>query len=91
MTPAIAAGVTDKLWEMDDLVVIPKHWDRANRTPEYNFVVRKYHIGKGYSVSVPWRGGKIDTIYGFETEHDALEWVRLKSQPWLLQQKSPAS
>jgi len=44
----------------------------ANQRPEYNFVVRKYDIGKGYSVSVLWRGGEVDTIYGFETEHDAL-------------------
>jgi IS1 family transposase len=87
VTPAMAAGVTDKLWEMDDLVVMLEQWEWANRQPEYNFVVRKYDIGKGYSVSVLWRGGEIDTIYGFETEHGALEWVREKSQPWLLEQK----
>jgi IS1 family transposase len=86
VTPAMAAGVTDKLWEMDDLVGMLEQWEWANRQPEYNFVVRKYDIGKGYSVSVLWRGGEIDTIYGFETESDGLEWIREKSAVWLREQ-----
>jgi hypothetical protein len=49
--------------------------------------VRKYDIGKGYSVSVLWRGGEIDTIYGFETEHDALGWIRERSAAWLREQR----
>jgi IS1 family transposase len=87
VTPAMAAGVTDKLWEMDDLVTVLEQWELANYKPEYNFVVRKYDIGKGYSVSVLWRGGEVDTIYGFESEFAALEWIKDKSQAWLLDQK----
>lgn len=87
VTPAMAAGVTDKLWEMDDLVEVIEQWELSNKQPEYNFVVRKYDIGKGYSVSALWRGGEIDTIYGFDTEHAALEWIREKSAAWLLEQK----
>jgi len=88
VSPAMAAGVTDKLWEMDDLVGMLEQWELANQSPEYNFVVRKYDIGKGYSVSVLWRGGEIDTIYGFDTEYDALGWVREKSVAWLRDNKS---
>jgi IS1 family transposase len=87
VTPAMAAGVTDKLWEMDDLVAMLEQWEAANQQPEYNFAVRKYDIGKGYSVSVLRRGGEIDSIYGFETEHDALGWIREKSAIWLREQK----
>jgi hypothetical protein len=29
---------------------------------------------------------EVDTIFGFETEHDALEWIRGKSQGWLIEQ-----
>jgi hypothetical protein len=88
VTPAMAAGVTDKLWEMDDLVAMLEQWELANFKPEYQFVVRKYDIGKGYSISVLWRGGAVDTIYGFETEHAALDWIKEKSQDWLLDNKA---
>jgi IS1 family transposase len=84
VTPAMAAGVTDKLWEMDDLVAMLEQWELANFKPEYQFVVRQYAIGKGHSVSVMWRGGEIDTIFGFEKEADALQWIREKSQGWVL-------
>jgi IS1 family transposase len=84
VTPAMAAGVTDKLWEMDDLVVMLERWELANYKPEYQFLVRQYAIGKGHSVSVLWRGGEVDSIYGFDSEYDALRWIKGKSQAWLL-------
>jgi hypothetical protein len=33
-------------------------------------------IGKGRSVSVLWRDGEVDTIFGFEKEADALNGSR---------------
>jgi IS1 family transposase len=83
VTPAMAAGVSDKLWEMDDLVAMLEQWELSNFKPEYQFVVRQYMIGKGHSVSVMWRGGEVDTIYGFESEDGALQWIKEKSQGWL--------
>ena len=62
-------------------------WELANYKPGHNFVVRRYMIGKGHSVSVLRRGGEADTIFGFEKEADALEWIRKKSQAWLLGQQ----
>jgi hypothetical protein len=32
-------------------------------------------------------GGEVDTLYGFETGHDPLEWIREKSQAWLIDHK----
>jgi hypothetical protein len=58
VTPAMAAGVTDKLWEVSDIVAMLEQWELANFKPEYQFVVRQYMIGKGHSVSVLWRGGE---------------------------------
>lgn len=87
ITPAMAAGVTDKLWEVSDIVTVLERWELANYKPEYNFVVRQYMIGKGHSVSVLWRGGEVDTIFGFEKEDDALQWIKEKSQAWLIEQK----
>lgn len=87
VTPAMAAGVSDKLWEVEDIVVLIEQFELANFKPEYQFVVRQYAIGKGHSVSVLWRGGEVDSIFGFEKEADALEWIREKSQSWLVAQK----
>jgi len=50
----------------------------------YQFVVRQYAIGKGHSVSVMWRRGEVDTVFGFEKEADALQWIKEKSRGWLL-------
>jgi hypothetical protein len=32
-------------------------------------------------------GGKVETIFGFEKEDDALQWIKEKSQGWLVEQK----
>jgi hypothetical protein len=56
--------------------------------PEYQFVVRQYAIGKGHSVSVLWCGGEVDSIFGFAKEADALEWIREKSQAWVLENRA---
>lgn len=48
-------------------------------------MVRQYMIGKGHSVSVMGRGGEVDTIFGFEKEADALQWIKEKSQGWLIE------
>jgi IS1 family transposase len=85
VTPAMAAGVTKKLWEVSDIVEVLEQWELANFKPEYQFVVRQYMIGKGYSVSVLWRGGEVDTIFGFAKEADALAWIKEKSQGWLIE------
>lgn len=47
-------------------------------------LVKRQKIGKGHSVSVLWRGGEVDTIFGFDKEADALDWIKQKSQEWRL-------
>ena len=79
VTPAMAAGVSKKLWEVSDIVEMLEQWELSNFKPEY-----QYAIGKGHSVSVLWRGGEVDTIFGFEKETDALTWIKEKSQAWLI-------
>ena len=65
-----------------------EQWELANFKPEYQFVVRQYAIGKGHSVSVMWRGGEVDAVFGFEKEADALQWIKEKSQAWLVDNKA---
>jgi IS1 family transposase len=84
VTPAMAAGVTDKLWGMDDLVAMLEQWEAANASSAIQFVVRKWGIGGGYYVMVIRRGAEIDSITGFDKEYEAIEWIKTKSQAWLL-------
>jgi hypothetical protein len=79
--------VTDKLWEVSDIVEMLEKWELANFKPEYQFVVRQCAIGKGHSLSVLWHGGEVDTIFGAEKAADALEWIKDKSQSWLIERK----
>jgi hypothetical protein len=80
----MAAGVSAKLWEVSDIVDVLEQWELANFKPEYQFIVRQYAIGKGHSVSVLGRGGEVDSIFGFKSENEALDWIREKSRAWIL-------
>ena len=64
-----------------------EQWELANFKPEYQFIVWQYDIGKGHSVSVMWRGGEVDTIFGFEKETDALDWIKTKTRGWLMEKQ----
>ena len=33
--PAVAAGVTDKLWEISDIVTVLEQWELANYKPQH--------------------------------------------------------
>jgi hypothetical protein len=69
-----------------DIVELVEQWELADSGPDYQFVIRQYAIGKGHSVSVLWRGGEVDTIL-FDKEADAIEWIKEKSQQWLLENR----
>jgi hypothetical protein len=56
----MATGISEKLWEVSDIVEMLEQWELANFKPQHNFVVGQYAIGKGHSVSVMWRGGEVD-------------------------------
>lgn len=49
VSPAMAAGVTDRLWEMTDIVdVIDAFEAKRKRQPKVIFNVELWHIGEGY-------------------------------------------
>jgi hypothetical protein len=43
----MTAGVSDKLWEVSDIVEMLKQWELANFKPQHQFVVRQYAIRQG--------------------------------------------
>jgi hypothetical protein len=62
VTPAMAAGVTDKLWEMDDLVEVIEQWELANKQPRIQLHCPQVRYRKGLfgKCSVARRGSRFD-------------------------------
>jgi IS1 family transposase len=84
VTPAMAAGVTDKLWEMTDIVdVIDTFEIKTKRIRRPIFEVEKWSIGESYYVRVTFPDGTTDKIEGFATEGEAGRWIRNESAAWL--------
>jgi hypothetical protein len=43
-------------------------------------------FGQNWCVYVTWPSGKQNTLSGFETQHQALEWIKDKSANWVVEQ-----
>ena len=70
ITPAMAAGVTDRLWEMGDIVSVIEAWEISEaRTAK---LIDENKIGEGPFVRVTFPNGEFETIYGFATKADAM-------------------
>jgi IS1 family transposase len=93
VTPAMAAGVTDRLWEISDLVQVLENWE-AQRETEPAFEPEENRIGGGWFVRVTFPNGETDTIRNnFATRADAIKWIRCEAVVWLYerrQQTKPA-
>ena len=48
VTPAMAAGVTDRLWEISDLVTMLEAWEAAHARIEPKFEIEPNQIGDGF-------------------------------------------
>ena len=80
----MAAGVTDRLWEMVDVVdVLDAFEARRQRITKPTFEVEKWAIGDSYFVRATLADGTIERIDGFSTEAEAARWVQNDAQVWL--------
>src|SRR5580700_10818918 len=73
VSPAMAAGVTDRLWEMVDVVDVVDVLDafeaKRKRDPKVTFGVERWRIGDGYYVTVTMPDSKPQRITEtFKTE-----------------------
>jgi IS1 family transposase len=82
VTPAMAAGVTDRLWEISDLVKMLEDWE-AQQDNEPSFDVDMHAIDGKPFVRVTFPDGKEETIYGFAARADAIKWIRCEAVVWL--------
>jgi IS1 family transposase len=83
-SPAMAAGVTDRLWEVSDLVDMLEAWEsKEKRDAKPIFEVLEWKIGGGFYVKATLANAAPENISGFETENDAIRWIRNESGAWL--------
>jgi hypothetical protein len=94
VSPAMAAGVTERLWEMFDVVdVLDAFEAKRKRQPKVTFDVERWRIGEGYYVTVTMPDSTQEKITDtFATEAEAWRWIRNESVAWLraLKQKQVA-
>jgi hypothetical protein len=88
VTPAMAAGVTDRLWEMGDVVdMLDALQAKEKRDSRPLFEVCEWKIGGGFYVTATFPNGAPEQIQGFATEADAVRWIKNESALWLHQRR----
>jgi IS1 family transposase len=85
VTPAMAAGVTDRLWEVGDIVDVLDAWEaKEKRDARPIFEVCKQMIGGGYFVRATLPNeAPVQIFMNFTTEDEAARWIKNESQVWL--------
>ena len=84
VSPAMAAGVTDRLWEMVDVIdVLDAFEAKRKRAAKPLFEILQWAIGGTYYVRATLTDGTVDRIEGFATESEAWRWIRNDSTMWL--------
>ena len=64
VSPAMAAGVTTRLWKMSDVAAMLEEWETENARVKPIFEVREAAIGGDAYVQVTMPDGTSDQIYG---------------------------
>jgi len=92
VSPAMAAGVTDRLWEISDLVEMLESFEaKERRDSRPVFEILEWKVGGGWYVKATLPSGEPENISGFETRNDAVRWVRNESAAWLHTRRATVS
>lgn len=76
VTPAMAAGVTDRLWEIGDIVAVIEAWEVEQAIAGITYEVGENRIGGGFYVKVlPRYSAPMEPVYGFQTREAAAVWI----------------
>jgi hypothetical protein len=86
VSPAMAAGVTTKLWEMSDVVAMIEEWETERARVKPIFEVCEAAIGGNAYVQITMPDGTSDQIYGFDSRDEAAEWIEIERRGWLRNQ-----
>ena len=75
VTPAMAAGVTDRLWDMTDIMKVLEDWEAEVATAGTIYSVQKDRIGEGFHVRIQARYGVVPSVFGFKTVAEAEAFI----------------
>lgn len=75
VTPAMAAGVTDKLWEVSDVIAMIDAWEADRRATGVQYEIERERIGEGYLVRKHVRYEGHETKFGFSAPEEAEAWI----------------
>ena len=76
VTPAMAAGVTSRLWEIGDIVAVIEAWEAEQATAGITYEVGENRIGGGFYVKVlPRYSEPMKPVYGFKSREEAEAWI----------------
>jgi hypothetical protein len=76
VTPAMAAGVTGKLWEVSDIVAMVEEWEAERAEHGVQYEIEKERIGDGYLVRKHVRYlDEPETVFGFVSPGAAEDWI----------------
>src|ERR1700691_133301 len=66
VSPAMAAGVTDRLWEMTDVVdVLDAFEAKRKRKPKVDFEIVEWAVTGGFFIRATFADGAVERIEGF--------------------------
>jgi IS1 family transposase len=86
VTPAMAAGVSDRVWDVSDIVRVLEAWE-AQKENEPIFDVETHKIDGKPFVRVTFPNGETEEIYGFNNRSEAIKWIRCEAVVWLWQRQ----
>jgi hypothetical protein len=75
VTPAMAAGVTDKLWEVSDIVAMIEAWEVEHAKTGTLYEIEKDGIGDIHYIRRIPRFEAVETFFGFADAIAAEAWV----------------
>ena len=87
----MVAGVTDRLWEMSDVVDMLDAWEaKEKRDGRPLLEVCEWKIGGGFYVRATLPNSAPEQVQGFATEDDAARWIKNESAAWLHNRRKSA-
>ncbi len=81
ITPAMAAGVTSKLWEIEDIVTVLAKWEKKQAYRGYEIVELKGE--PGWQIKLDFGYAPIENITGFRSVDEAKTWIETELPKYL--------